>query len=326
MASLLDMPEVIRKVILDYGVCKHNKEIYLFHTISNNQQFIKVAKSKNGFLFDSTKNTPQIIDKNKKNFSIQNINNLKFSQINKNKYILTAKSTVYQKGYIFSSRNGIMWTENNLLPINETSQIIAKPYKQKGYNLFFGDKEISIMQTNDFKNWENRKIILTPRDNHFDRYPLQLFSVIPTQSGTVIFYLVIIKKREGNHFLIGAALVENGNPSNVLWRSSHAIWEQPNEWDTKTIVPLGAAEIDEKLLFYFATNEPNVYAISDDSFSELLHIKKLLHTPKLNKIAKNPIITPVVQHWWENTATFNTAAINETSQIIAKPYKQKGYN
>lgn len=303
----------------DLGVFGNNKKVNLYHCVptTENGSLIKTAVSTNGFVFKSYNKNPEFIDKNKKPFLLETLTNIRFSTSKDTLFFFTGNIIDHNeiRGIFFISKDGKKWYEETKLPFNEATTLLSKPYQTKGYLAFTGNNEISLSNSTDLKKWSPIIPILSPRSGFFDCFPLQIGNAIFTESGILVTYYVTIKKREGNHILIGAALFATDNPSKQLWRTQDALWEEPKDWDDKKINPLGAVRFKNKLIFYFGEKGKAIYAISHPSFDELLSVQNLLNTPKLSKILQNPIITPVLQHYWESQATFNTAAINVKGRV-----------
>jgi len=295
----------------DLGVFGNTKKVYLYHSAfgKDNEYRIKTAVSADGFVFKPYKKNPEFTDKNKKRFLMGDLTNIRIS---------TAKDTLFfltGGGFFFASEDGTLWQEKSKLPFSDTTVLLPKPYQAKGYLAFTGDNEISVSSSVDLETWTSPIPVVTSRSGFFDCFPIQTGNALFTESGILITYYVTIKKREGNHFLIGAALFAMDNPTKQLWRTHNALWEQPREWDTKEINPLGTVQFKNKLIFYFGEKSKAIYAISHPSFDELLSAHQFLNTPKLSKIPQNPIITPVLQHYWESQATFNAAAVDAENKV-----------
>lgn len=130
-------------------------------------------------------------------------------------------------------------------------------------------------------------------------------------AGILLLYYEVLKDRGRPFYTINGAMLEKTNPRRVSWRAAHSIWEQPSEWQVLNynIFPVGITVIGGKMYSYWQ-KDSEVFAITHLP-AETIH-KDVSHkgTPLiLEKHAQNPILSPLLHHFWESKATFNPAAV-----------------
>lgn len=302
----------------DLGVTLINKSVYLYSNIyGRDREMFRIGVSNDGLSFRPHPQTPVLLNEEGIPLSTFFCQDFRITPLD-NSYFMTYKFRVDDFNYMFSakSKDGIVWKRTGqLADFDGVSMLLPGKYDQK-YLMITGESDLKIAISDDLKTWKiENSPLLTPRNGFFDNYPLQLGSVLETEQGLLLLYFVRTPRRETNHFKIGAALLDKENPKQILWRRQTALWEQPEEWNSKHIYPLGVVRETGHVIFYFGSKGDGVYAVSFNSISDILDSYAQKPKSQLQKFSQNPIIRPVLTHSWEASATFNPAALYEAGKV-----------
>ncbi len=298
----------------DLGVIATEKQVFLYSRLSHNADAFHMGASVDGLHFKSSQKNPTLHPHEK----TAAIDTFRISHLY-DKYILFSKHHDHEQTTlsVAESKDAISWqTIDSQLPFHETA-MLAPDYTYNGSHVvYYGDTEIRSASTKDFRTWQkNKNVLLAPRHTHFDKHPLEVGSVITTPKGIVVIYFVRIRSRDGFHYSVGAALFDKKYPTRLLWRSDTPIWEQDTHWPGKVVYPMGAVHFKSRFILYFGIEGDGVHAVCFANLHDLLEGKGADSKPLLEKSASNPIITPVLKHMWESSATFNAAAVYEGGKV-----------
>lgn len=308
-----------RKYPRDLGVLATDKNVLLYTNLTGNHDNpFQVGASTDGLNFKKGSKFPSFSLPSGEKVNTAFTEAFRAAKANKNFLAFYKEHTPDGlESAVATSKDGYTWqTLDSEIPFKETA-MLAPDYTHNSYQtVFYGDEEIKIAFTSDFKSFDtNHAPLLSPRHTHFDKHPLELGSVFLTEKGIVVVYFVRNRDRDGLQYSVGAALFSNDNPTHLLWRSDTPIWEQNENWMGKIVYPMGAVHFKEKFILYFGTEGEAVHAVYFNNLHDLLEGKGVDPKPQLEKSANNPIITPVMKHLWEATATFNTAAVYEGGKV-----------
>lgn len=296
----------------DLGAATNSKKIFIYGnllTLSDNPLFTSV--SLNGLKFKSAGKKGAITN-NSESVDTNFVKDFRIAQHNKD-FILTYKN-LSEKKYISvaKSKDLILWDKvGDIKDIDETLTIIPNLKIDDQYVGYFGDRNISIAYSKDLITWDKQDTVLTPRNNYFDAYPLQIGNVFVTNEGILMLYYVREFFREGINYSVGVALFEKDKPQSLVSRSIIPICTQYLEAEKGELYPLGALEFKNELFLYFGIRGKDVYAVSFGKFKDIFKGLPGRSKPSLEKHTKNPIITPVMHHAWQKDATFNPAAVHD---------------
>lgn len=302
----------------DLGVfATHNKVFIYSHALFQGLDLLHLGVSQDGINFKPSRKIPEIwIDKNNKE-DTRFCSDFRISQM-KEKLVLLYKYSLNNKSQICLavSKNGIRWEKVvQDTKLSGASMILPDFTHDNRYVMYTGEGEINIAYSRDLETWDIQRMpALTPRVNYFDNYSLHLGSVINIKRGIIVIYYVRKNMREGNIYSVGLALFDKKNPGRLIYRSDTPIWEQNRTWHGQRVYPMGGVFFKENLYLYFGVEGNAVYSVSIGNIKHLLHSKDKSEL-KLKKHLRNPIITPVLKHIWEASATFNTAALYDDNKI-----------
>lgn len=300
------------------GVAKKDQQALLYYTFQKGDKtFFKAIASDDGFTFEGKSQYIIVTDeKNKedKNYNWENIQ----SVFQKDKYFIT-----YQNEG--KAHNGINVAKTDDLihfvklgkvnPINEPMAVVPGMKFRNRYVSYFGDKNIKLAYSGDFKTWKpEAKILLAPRKDYFDDKDLQVGGVFSEQNHILLIYYV--KKQSGKsvRYVVGAATFSKKNPAELLLRAEEPVWEFPQHLNSEAIQPLGCLLLDNQLIMYWLIGEDNIYAVSCPIPYKHGSLKNKIFAT-LKRFKENPIIKPLAHHPWEARATFNTAAVYEDGKV-----------
>lgn len=293
-----------KKAVYDLGVTIKDKKVFLFYNLFGYKNAFRIAASTDGFSFNRFSKIPQITDEDNKKIDTLACKNFRISRVDNNFFLIYKSANKISSA---SSKNLINWKKiSNLVGITETSMLVPDYTYNGSYVLYFGEDDIGIATSKDLKNWKIKETVLSKRENQFDSGSLNLVSVFFRNDGILIIYFSKKKKEKNFIYSLGAALFDKNNPRQLLKRRNQPLWEFDDE---RELYPLGAIEFNKKLIVYIGAAGKGVFALSFSSASFFSS------APLLEKVDKNPILTPVLEHFWENQATFNSAAIYEDGKV-----------
>lgn len=300
------------------GVAKKNEEILLYYTFQKGENtFFKAIASKDGFSFEGKSQYVIVADeKNKedKNYSWKNIQSV--SQ--KDGYYLTYKSDGKTNTGInaATSKDLIRLMKiGKISGIDEACAVVPRMKFRNRYVCYFGDKNIKLAYSGDFKTWKpEEKELLAPRKGHFDDSDIQVGGVFSETNHILLIYYV--KKHIGKtvRYVAGAATFSKKNPLECIIRSNEPIWEFPQHMHSEKIQPLGSVIFKDQLIMYWLLGEDNIFAVSCPVPYKHGSLKNKIFAT-LKRFKDNPIIKPVPKNPWEARATFNTAAVYEDGKV-----------
>jgi len=302
----MSISKLPKKEAYDLGVAVKDKKVFLFHNLFGyKKSAFRIAVSTDGFFFKRFSKNPQILDKNGKEINTLKCKDFRISKIDNN-FFLIYKSN----GKISSaaSKDLINWNQReNFSFVGETSMLVPDYKYKENYVIYFGENDIKIAFSKDLKDWSiKQEPVLLKREGKFDNNPLYLVSVFSQKDGILVVYFTKGKRGKTFVYYLGAALFDKNNPSQIKQRKEEPLWELE---DDRKLYPLGAVEVDDKLIVYIGEEGKGIFALSFSSVSSFSS------APLLEKVDKNPILEPVLEHFWENQATFNPAAIYEDGKV-----------
>lgn len=164
--------------------------------------------------------------------------------------------------------------------------------------------------------------LIPPRPDFFDSGQIEIEGIIEISTGTLIVYHT---KDDWDEFLIGIAFQEKGNKESITWRSSVPLWDSPTSWIGKSVIFIGLAYIDGKIIGYWCLGQKQIQAIIYPSFRLRNRETAINLALKLIRPEENPIIKPNTENAWESFNTFNPAAIYENG-LVHILYRAQGFD
>lgn len=208
------------------------------------------------------------------------------------------------------------WTKlGKILASPETAMVVPDTKVNDQYVLISGEKSIKVSFSKDLKHWAPAKNpIIAKTPDHFDNAFLKVATVKKTADGIIILYYVKRTEHGNHYYAINTALVDSSDPTKLIWNSKFTIWEQTDHWTEKSVHPVGISEIGDSLLSFWGS-ENTVFTILHTPIKKVLSDRKNISFLFLKRIKENPILKPIVEHFWESKAVFNPAAIYEGGKV-----------
>lgn len=286
------------------GVLMQGKETIIFLKIKQGASaIIKVFSTFDKKKFKALSNDLKLgTEKNLKNCS-----DFRISKLRRGNYFLSYKVKTGKTTKIKSlvSSNLTSWKNPNILSFarGEKSALFSDIKHNKKYLLYFGEKEIKLAKTTDLKKWSIiQKPLIEPRKGYFDDSSVQIINTLIVKEGILVFYFA--PKTNS----MGAALYNEKNPEELLWRSANPLWTAKR----KNINPLNISKLKDEFVLNFVDTKGDLYEVIfplDFVFDHERTVDGVRLGPKLKKSEENPIMEPIEEHVWESKAAFNAAAI-----------------
>ena len=299
------------------GVFAHENNCYLYsYNKKGRDNYYFVDASKNGFKFDEAR----------KNFFITRVDgaiekidkcfDFRVSHLISGEYGLFYKSfTPKPHLYLAISSNVSSFIgSNRVTEFNETAMLIPDYKYQDKYVAVFGENNINIAYSKNLTKWEvEKEPLLAPRNDNFDSNSLIAADVRLTDDGILLTYFS--KRADSGRWHMGTALFDSHNPQKLIYRCREPLWEEDSALSEKEIRPVGAIIFDGRLIVYFSTKDAKLYAFSLKFFKQAPIFSKAFPPYLVKKFKDNPIISPLLHHFWESKQTFNPAAIYEADKV-----------
>ena len=297
------------------GVVAAEGKIYLYHTLPGDERFFQTDVSRDGFSFVSHSDKSKIVDEKRRNVNPHKSQDFRIAHVG-GKYFLVFK---YRKEKLCStygavSNNLTRWQRLGRLDAIKETGVTVSDYQYQGASVMFvGERTISVATSSDLKSWnvDNEPVIATQKDFYGD-WPVEPAYATVTQNGILLLYYV---KKGDFRVDLRAALFDRENPRKLIKSYAQPMWESPDDWTQKRAYPAGVARVDDWFISYWVSEKEGFFAISHpmDVSMGVSHTESPAFL--LNKLKDNPIIKPIVEHFWESRATFNPGALYEAGRV-----------
>ncbi len=293
------------------GVFAGENKLYLYYNlVRNNQTVFQLTSSTNGLEIGDYHAIPEIKDNQRRPIDTGKCSDFRISS-HDGTYYLTYKYHGKQPAiYAAVSKDLISWRRiGQLAPISQTAMIAPNVTVNGKHILYFGEQSIQVAFSSDLLTWEvHPEPVLKPMTDHYGTIPLKLASVIPTHNSIIVLYYGRGLSDKGKTFSLHAAVFDKQNPAKLIWKSE-TIWEQTDSWATKNITPIGVVSFYGKLLSYWSDPEEGIFVIPHATLQHVVKSEKSFPHLLLSRIKENPLLKPIMEHFWESKATFNPAAV-----------------
>ncbi len=297
------------------GVATHNDQVFLYHTLSGNEKFFQADISNDGFSFSSHTDKSKIVDEKRRNVNPHKSQDFRISQMG-DSYVLLYKyrKEKFATTYIATSKNLIRWQRIEKLSTIKEVGVVVGNYQHKGSSVMYvGEESIRIAYSNDLMTWNiENDPVLSPKKDFFGEWPVKVAHVSVVEDGILLLYYVL---KGEHHVALQAALFDKNNPKKLLKSYNQPIWEAPKDWDKKHAYPIGIIVFKGLYISYWVSETDGLFAISHPFFKSLGEYQKGAPAFLLNKAKDNPIIKPIVDHFWESRAVFNPGALYEKGRV-----------
>lgn len=296
------------------GIATDGTSIYLYHTLQGNEKFFQTDKSSDGFIFNPRANTAKIVDEKRRNVNPHKAQNFRIAHL-ADRYVLLYKyrKEKFTSTYVAVSKDLIRFQRlGKAANIKETGIIVSDFQYQGGFVMYTGEREISLATTNDLISWNlDSEPVLSAHKDFFGEFPVHVAHASVAKDGILVLYYVM----KPNAIAIQAALFDKNNPRKLIRSYNQPIWESPPQWHEKHATPIGIILQGDTYVSYWVSDSDGLFAISHPQFSTLGTYNQNKPAFLLNKFKENPIIKPIVDHFWESKAVFNPGAIYEQGRV-----------
>jgi predicted GH43/DUF377 family glycosyl hydrolase len=322
-------------------VFEFGEKTFLSYQTSKSSPTLKIATSKNGEKFFSSSKPIELLSVKGKSEHWTKTDHFRVTTDKKQALLTFVRESAGADTVIVAqSKNGLTWKTLGKASFKHPTIVIATGREKKTYLAYgaTGRKFIALASSKDLKKWDDRGVVLEPREHHFDALSLTPFYGEETKHGILLVYTA----RDGyGNATLGAALFDKLHPETLLWRSPRLIWSIPLFADKKAVRILSG--VDRKKYFYVYLEhgddieafpvakywetyvpETKPAALSKMKTKTTPEKKKALHSShKLSRHEANPILEPQTGSHWESLATFNPAVI-QAGGLIHLLYRAQG--
>lgn len=174
--------------------------------------------------------------------------------------------------------------------------------------LFEQTDGIHLSFTKNMLTWHgSHQPILPVRSNYFDAKNISLISAKVIRAGIIILYQVVIKTKKQSSVSMGIALLDRHNPGQVIYRGQAPTGRRKVLF--VIILTCIGANISEDTLIYF-NNRCGLQSINLPQPFSSKHTEITASPIEMQRHSSNPIISPDEGEDWEQSGTFNPAAIH----------------
>ena len=273
--------------------------------------FFTASKKDSIHNFDKTKKKIGIKYLSKKDILIfTDEDSLSIANFKKEKIIsVFNKKNKTGKLILFQSKNLTNLDFKTSVPgIKENGVIVPDTKYKDGFILLYGEKNIKIAFSKDLKKWvKPKEPVLKARPAFFDKGNIKVIGSQKIDRGILVFYDSSVKENGSFKIQIGAAILSEVNPQNIIWRSNSPIFEQQTR--ETTLQCKGIISKDNQIFTYWvsALNKILVFPF----YNQFSGGPSKKH---LERHYKNPIISPEDKDW-NASGTFNPTAVDLEGSI-----------
>ncbi len=292
-----------------------NKLYLLYQSSMSSVGLFQIDKSPNGVDFSLFDDSASIKISDGKKENIANCSDFRISKAGQH-FFLTYKNTLNKKSHLEGANSSdlVNWEKLGRISTPGETGMLVPEFKHKGeYVLYFGEQSIIVASSRDLIKWRVLGGPINQLMENSKGIEIKIAEVKEVEEGILlIYYLKKIKRK--NIFSIKAALFDKDSPSKILW--DKLIWEQSKEFEKKNSLPLGAILGGNKLVAYWQAKNGEIFTLTFPYFASVLtHIKPAFISPIISKFKKNPILEPIIHHFWESKAVFNPTAFYDEGKV-----------
>lgn len=304
--------------MIDLGIATSGRKVFLYHNVWNKTDNpFSVGVSPNGLSFKTHTKKPVILRTDGEAEHTASCSDFRIAGSNKNFYLFyKVKEEAGIRLKFATSKDLLTWTEAKAtIPFSETSALVPDFTFENKYVVYSGEKTIKMGFSNDLLSFQLQETpVLTPREGFFDEAAISVGNVFITPKGILLLYYAHSAEKSAD-FTIGAALFDKNQPDKLLWRSQKPVSYHTEQLKGKSLYPLGVVFFDNTYFFYWVVDNKTIFTFADTRLQEKIGIIPPAPTYGVTKASHNPMITPVMNHAWENQATFNTAALYDGKKV-----------
>lgn len=312
------LPSTAHIKTIGLGVTVKHDEVLLFVQDNTVDTFHwSTLLSKDGLDFQTTKQIGEIKDNQRRELPIDKCSDFRISRI-EGKYHLSYKFRQRFQHAMYSafSSDLVHWKRNGKISeLQETTMLVPDFRLNSQYVVLYGEQNIKMATSKDLTTWVTEtENVLEPGIDHAGSAKYKLGTIVTTPEGLAVIYLALSEHQGQEHYSLHAVLLDRKNPRKLLWQSD-TLWEQTDEWIGQHVIPFGIVYFRGKLISYWNHPTQGVLAIPHTSLTRAFDTKPTIPAMILKRFRGNPIIKPIVHHFWESRATFNPAAVHLNGKI-----------
>ena len=297
------------------GVISHNQKVFLYHTLPGNERFFQADQSSDGFSFTSHTDKAKIVDEKRRNVNPHKSQDFRIAHVG-DRFFLQYKyrKEKFTSTYGAVSKDLVRWQRIGKLPAIKETGVVVNDYQLGNASVMYvGEHAIRVATSSDLLTWTiDNDAVLSSQKDFFGEWPVQVAYVSVAHDGILLLYYVI----KGDYKVaLQAALFDKKDPRKLIKSYSQPVWESPENWHTKRAYPVGVTMIDGLYISYWISETDGLFAISHPLFAALGEYHRDKPAYLLDKLKDNPIIKPIVDHFWESRATFNPGALHEKGRV-----------
>jgi predicted GH43/DUF377 family glycosyl hydrolase len=298
------------------GVISDDNKVFLYYAISSDDKsFLRLDSSFDGYHFTPMYSGIVVEDSKKRKQNIQNCNNLRISKKGNN-YYLTYLSYHLKKPYLNCAVSHDLKIFNRIGRLNnehETGVIIPDSEQSNTFSLLIGGEELKTVQTSDLRNIckINNLYPQLSNENNF----ITVGNIISHSKGYFAVYLTSTGNSDFPHYALSALLLNKNEPSQIIWFSTDSLFIPSDAWQNKKTTFIGSVILKGTIMSYWQVEGEGICTVTHGDVNKLLNSREGISAVILKRIKNNPILKPIMSHFWESKAVFNPAAVVDSGKI-----------
>ena len=285
----------------------------------------EINVSQDGFAFRDYHDQAYLRDNNRKTVDLSQCRDFRIFKVNK-RYFLTYKIRRRNKVslYLAFSSDLVRWKTTTKVSDRSQTAIIVPDYQYKGKHvMYLADNCLRIGFSSDLQKWQIAKLsLLTPKVG----LRMKIANLYLTKKGICLIYYLYKNNDWSYSYQIRAVFFNKNNPYQLLTHSEKILFKCTKKMPSSTsgvdivsaggIKPLGLVKFQARLFSYWQTKSGEIFALIHP-FPDVptTLVKQSIGFPFLNRFIENPILRPVLNHFWESKAVFNPAAVYEAGRV-----------
>lgn len=310
------LPAAYMNSLRGLGVTAEGDTVHLYYRKGRTPSSLFRVSSSDGFDFSKKPVTVELKDRQRRSVHYQRILELRISHTAKSYTATYLYGGRHQRHlYCATSDNLTDWQRSGTIgEIKDIGMVVPNFTYQGRYALLYGNRAIHLGLSSDLASWEvSQEPILEPRRDQWGELTLRPATIITAPEGIILIYYARGGAPVEARYSLHAVLLDKNDLRKILWQSE-TIWEQSNDWSGKDTVPIGAVYFQNRLISYWSGSD-GISAIPHAPFKYLGDRERSIPNILLKRFSENPIIRPIIDHFWESKATFNPGAVYLNNKV-----------
>ncbi len=308
-------PLKFKRELADYkntglGVFAHDRKIYMLLSVENKLQ---IDRSTNGYDFDLYDDDVNFANNTK---DLSKYSDFRLSHVGE-KYFLTYKKIIGDNSSLLGAVSGDLanWEDVGKIATPAETGMLVPSFKHKDqFILYLGENSLSVATSSDLKSWKLLGSPVKELTQGLSGSKIKISDISLTKSGILLFYFLKTGSNGTSKYFLKVALFDLENPEKILW--DRVIWKQIKNLHKQPATPIGSVLASDLLISYWQGNDGKIFALTFEDISKILLESKPLYTSSvINKFSSNPILEPIIHHFWESKAVFNPTAFYDEGEV-----------